>query len=82
MVVLLGVTPETPVDYGWIEPGVLLGELESGSVYRVGRFWEKPSRMLASDLMDRRCLWNTFIMVGHVKAFHLIRCAVPNDGGV
>jgi mannose-1-phosphate guanylyltransferase len=79
MIVLLGVTPETPeVDYGWIEPGIPLNDLESDYVYRVSRFWEKPSEMLASDLMDRGCLWNTFIMVGHVQTFlHLIRCAVP-----
>lgn len=79
IIVLLGVTPETPeVDYGWIEPGDPLRDLESDSVYRVSRFWEKPSEQLASDLMDRGCLWNTFIMVGHVPAFlHLIRCAVP-----
>jgi mannose-1-phosphate guanylyltransferase len=79
MIVLLGVTPETPeVDYGWIEPDIALSELDTGSVYRVNRFWEKPSGMLASDLMDRGCLWNTFIMVGHMQAFlRLIRMAVP-----
>jgi mannose-1-phosphate guanylyltransferase len=28
--------------------------------------------------MDRGCLWNTFIMVGHVQTFlRLVRCAVP-----
>ncbi len=79
MIVLLGVTPETPeVDYGWIEPGVTLGDTATGSVYGVSRFWEKPSGIVASDLMDRGCLWNTFIMVGHVQAFlRLIHSAVP-----
>jgi mannose-1-phosphate guanylyltransferase len=79
MVVLLGVTPETPeVEYGWIEPGVPLEDPVSSSVYRVSRFWEKPSGMLASDLMDRGCLWNTFVMVGHVQAFlRLIHHAIP-----
>jgi mannose-1-phosphate guanylyltransferase len=79
MIVLLGVTPETPeMDYGWIEPDIALSELDTGSVYRVGRFWEKPSGMRALDLIDHGCLWNTFIMVGHVQAFlQLSRRAVP-----
>ena len=44
LVTLLGVKPEDPeVAYGWIEPGVPM--LMSGRyvLYRVRRFWEKPS---------------------------------------
>src|SRR5665213_450518 len=76
MVVLLGIPPETPeVEYGWIEPGV---PLETHTVCRVSRFWEKPSSSLASSLMERGCLWNSFVMVGHVRAFlNLIRRALP-----
>ena len=48
------------------------------SVYRVSRFWEKPHGTLAAELMERGCLWNSFVMVGHVRAFlNLIRQALP-----
>lgn len=79
-VVLLGITPETPeVEYGWIEPGTPLGSPESNSIYRVNRFWEKPNAPLASVLMGQGCLWNSFVMVGHVHAFmKLIRRALPH----
>jgi len=79
MVILLGIPPETPeVEYGWIEPGIPLGGPVPESVCRVSRFWEKPSGLLASSLMERGCLWNSFIMVGHVQAFlNLIRHALP-----
>ncbi len=80
MVVLLGIPPETPeVEYGWIEPGTPLGDPVPVSVSRVSRFWEKPSSPLASSLMERGCLWNSFVMVGYVHAFlNLIRRALPS----
>jgi mannose-1-phosphate guanylyltransferase len=80
MVVLLGIPPETPeVEYGWIEPGIPLGSPAPDTVYRVSRFWEKPSQTVASDLMERGCLWNSFVMVGYVRAFlKLIRSALPS----
>ena len=76
MVILLGIPPETPeVEYGWIEPG---SPLEPNTVCRVNRFWEKPSSSLASSLMERGCLWNSFVMVGCVHAFlNLVRNALP-----
>ena len=79
VVILLGITPETPeVEYGWIEPGIPLRSPVPDSVFRVSRFWEKPYRTLASALMERGCLWNSFVMVGHVHAFlSLIRHALP-----
>jgi mannose-1-phosphate guanylyltransferase len=79
MVVLLGIPPETPeVEYGWIEPGTPLGDPAADSVCRVSRFWEKPSDSVASSLMERGCLWNSFVMVGYVHAFlNLIRRALP-----
>ena len=78
-VILLGIPPETPeVEYGWIEPGVSLGAPVPNSVCRVSRFWEKPCATLASALMERGCLWNSFVMVGHVRAFlDLVRRALP-----
>jgi mannose-1-phosphate guanylyltransferase len=79
MVILLGIPPETPeVEYGWIEPGIPLGSALPSNICRVNRFWEKPSWTLASALMERGCLWNSFVMVGHVQAFlNLIRHALP-----
>jgi mannose-1-phosphate guanylyltransferase len=79
-VILLGVEPEAPEEaYGWIEPGSPLAS-ESGSIIsEVSRFWEKPSRQIASHLMRRGCLWNSFVMVGAVDAFkETIRHALPN----
>lgn len=67
LVTLLGITPEAAeVDFGWIEPDVL--KVQHG-VSPVRRFWEKPSANLAQALMDRGCLWNSFVMIGTVKAF-------------
>ena len=79
VVILLGIPPETPeVEYGWIEPGIPLGTPVPDSVCRVSRFWEKPHGTLAAELMERGCLWNSFVMVGHVHAFlNLIRHALP-----
>lgn len=78
-VILLGISPESPeVEYGWIEPGVILTSQHRGPVYQVSRFWEKPPPALASVLMERGCLWNSFVMVGHVYAFlSLIGGALP-----
>lgn len=65
---LVGVRPEHPeVEYGWIEPGPCIARSRSQSAYRVRRFWEKPAIGVASRLIDRGCLWNTFIMVGQVS---------------
>ena len=66
-VTLLGITPEAPeVDFGWIEPDVLRSR---HGVAPVRRFWEKPSANVARSLMERGCLWNSFVMIGCVKAF-------------
>jgi len=79
LVILLGIQPDSPeVEYGWIEPGIPLGGSVPNSVCRVSRFWEKPHRTLAVELIARGCLWNSFVMVGHVRSFlNLIRRALP-----
>ncbi len=79
-VILVGIPPEAAeVEYGWIEPGKSLGGSAPDSIFRVSRFWEKPDRTLASALMERGCLWNSFIMVGHVDAFlNLIQQTLPD----
>ncbi|MCC7175444.1 MAG: NTP transferase domain-containing protein [Bryobacterales bacterium] len=77
-VVLLGIVPDTPdVGYGWVEPGAPL-EFGAGPVFRVRCFWEKPALELASALMQRGCLWNSFVMAGRVTSFlNLMRKALP-----
>jgi mannose-1-phosphate guanylyltransferase len=69
-VLLLGIAPSSPeVDYGWIEPGPPLTHQASSAVFQVRRFWEKPSLALASVLLERGCLWNSFVMVGRADGF-------------
>jgi mannose-1-phosphate guanylyltransferase len=72
-VVLLGAQPDRPeVEYGWIVLGASV-EHESGNggseLYRVRGFQEKPALDVAQTLLDDRSVWNTFVMVGHVRAF-------------
>lgn len=76
IVTLMGITPEAPeAEFGWIEPH----SPSLGGVSRVRRFWEKPSPGVARRLMDRGCLWNSFVMMGRVDAFlGLIRRALPD----
>ena len=67
-VVLLGAEPnQAETEYGWIEVGETIGS-HSG-LFRVEGFKEKPALALAQALLRRNCLWNTFVMVGHVGAF-------------
>jgi mannose-1-phosphate guanylyltransferase len=75
-VILLGILPEAPEEsYGWIEPGE---SVAGGVVSEVRRFWEKPSRRVATQLMRSGCLWNSFVMVGRVSAFlTMIRRTLP-----
>jgi mannose-1-phosphate guanylyltransferase len=79
-VILLGVEPEAPEEsYGWIEPGSPLASESTICISEVSRFWEKPSRRIASHLMRRGCLWNSFVMVGTVGAFvNMIWHTLPN----
>lgn len=78
-VVLLGIPPSRPeVEYGWIEPHEsILGSMPR-SITRVSRFWEKPTAAVARRLMERGCLWNSFVMVGRVDALlKMTRQALP-----
>jgi mannose-1-phosphate guanylyltransferase len=69
-IVLLGIEPEKPeTSYGWIEPAdTFFGDMP-GSISRVKRFWEKPSRGVAQKLLQAGCLWNSFVMTGKVMTF-------------
>jgi mannose-1-phosphate guanylyltransferase len=69
VVTLLGITPTAPeTEYGWIEPHSSILANAQRSITRVRKFWEKPSLELATSLMERGCLWNSFVMVGRVDA--------------
>jgi mannose-1-phosphate guanylyltransferase len=78
-VILLGITPTTPeTEYGWIEPQPSILASAQKSITRVRKFWEKPSLNLATSLMERGCLWNSFVMVGRVDALlKMTRAAMP-----
>ena len=74
-VVLLGAQPLNPeAEYGWIEVG---GTVENSrrDLFYVTGFHEKPGRPAAERLLRSGCLWNTFVMVGHVNAFLQIAAA-------
>lgn len=69
-VILLGAAATHPeVEYGWIEPGATVTSPSGDRLRPVKRFWEKPSYQIAQSLLDRGCLWNTFVMVGCATAF-------------
>jgi mannose-1-phosphate guanylyltransferase len=78
-VVLLGAqATHAETEYGWIEPGATAAGDFSGNLHRVCRFWEKPSAEIAERLHSRACLWNTFVMTGHVDAFlRMLENCVP-----
>jgi mannose-1-phosphate guanylyltransferase len=65
-------------DYGWIE----LKDSDHGradTILSVKQFWEKPSLDVATDLMSRGCVWNTFVMIGTAAAFEgAIRATAPD----
>jgi mannose-1-phosphate guanylyltransferase len=64
---LLGAVPtEAETQYGWIEPGEPVGRLRAGQVYRVCRFWEKPSADVARACLGAGAVWNTFILASRV----------------
>jgi len=67
--ILLGAEPRYPeIEYGWIERGAPLKTCR-GELFHVNRFWEKPARDTAQRLLERGCLWNTFVMIGRARVF-------------
>ncbi len=78
-VVLLGAQPDYPeVEYGWIELGEPLGH-EGSQLFRVREFREKPVIDVARRLFAQGSVWNTFVMVGHVRAFlQMVEATVPD----
>lgn len=78
-VVLLGAPAKhAEVGYGWIEAEAVLSPHSRDGLLRVKRFWEKPSSSVARQLLDRGCVWNTFVMVGRTQAFlDMVRSGAP-----
>lgn len=76
-VVLLGAQPNGPeLEYGWLD----IGQAIAGhtGLFRVEGFKEKPSLPVAQALLRSPALWNTFVMIGHVRAFlEMARATVP-----
>jgi mannose-1-phosphate guanylyltransferase len=79
LTVILGIAADSPEpEYGWIEPGAPIGT-DSAAVFEVRQFWEKPSIELAKQLLDRGCLWNSFVMVAPLSTLlGLILVAAPD----
>lgn len=79
-IVLLGITPgSAETEYGWIEPYTQADGAFLGPLMRVKRFWEKPGRSKAAELLNKGCLWNSFVMTGKALAFlSIIRGAIPS----
>jgi len=79
-VILLGAPAKhAEAGYGWIEAEPAVSTIDG--LLRVKRFWEKPSSQVAQGLLDRGCVWNTFVMVGRAQAlWEMIRsCAADQS---
>jgi mannose-1-phosphate guanylyltransferase len=79
-VIALGAAATSPEPgYGWIEAGAKISTDAGCGLLQVKRFWEKPSKNMAEFLMERGCVWNTFVLVGRARAFlEMIRASVPD----
>lgn len=86
-VFLIGAEADRPeTEYGWIEPGPPLRAPRQPTgapapIRAVTAFHEKPSAAQAASLLERHCLFNTFVMVGALSAFEdLIAATLPEYG--
>jgi mannose-1-phosphate guanylyltransferase len=79
LTVLLGIAANSAESsYGWIEPGQPLGA-EHAQIFELHQFWEKPAPEMARRLLDRACLWNSFVMVARLSTLlGLILKTVPD----
>ena len=78
-IVLLGAEARyAEIEYGWIEAGSAISDTPV-PLFRVNRFWEKPSVLQAQELLRRGCLWNTFVTAGRASTFlEALSAEVPN----
>ena len=67
--ILLGVEPKGPeTEYGYLVPGPESETTEAAPARpRIARFVEKPPRHVAEPLIHEGALWNTMVMVCHVR---------------
>ena len=66
-IVTLGIIPTSlQHGYGWIEKGE---PSYTEDFYTVKKFWEKPDAQLMHYLHEKKCLWNTMILVGTSQNF-------------
>ena len=79
-IMLLGISPrKVEPEYGWIEKGELIDNPWNVKIHHVTRFWEKPDLLKAEVLFQKGCLWNTLVLVGHIRAFLLqFQSVVPD----
>jgi mannose-1-phosphate guanylyltransferase len=79
-VILLGVAAKrAETEFGWIEAAPAMSPDSQDGLLKIKRFWEKPSTRTAEELLERGCVWNTFVMIGRAQAFlDLIRDAAPD----
>lgn len=79
-IILLGIEPEQPEpSYGWIEPVDSMFSEMANAICQVKRFWEKPSFESAQYLLQKGCLWNSFVMIGKVSTFlEVIKRELPD----
>ena len=78
-IVIVGAEAEyAEAEYGWIEPAQLVTQSGAAPLYRVNRFWEKPGLPQSRALLERGCLWNTFVTIGSAATLlDLLCCEVP-----
>jgi mannose-1-phosphate guanylyltransferase len=77
-IALLGIRPDRiDTSLGYVAPGARLAA--SGRVFRVRAFHEKPSLPLASRIVHRGGLWNSFVMVGREARFLALLLALRPD---
>jgi mannose-1-phosphate guanylyltransferase len=66
LTVLLGIPADSAeTGYGWIEPNQRLNI--KPEIFSVRRFWEKPTASVATELLARGCLWNSFVIVARLS---------------
>ncbi|MEI7906099.1 MAG: sugar phosphate nucleotidyltransferase [Bacteroidota bacterium] len=66
-IVTLGINPTSQQHgYGWIEKGE---PSCAEGIYTVKKFWEKPDAQMMHYLNEKKCLWNTMILVGTSQNF-------------
>ncbi|MBI1824243.1 MAG: NTP transferase domain-containing protein [Nitrospirae bacterium] len=63
-IILLGIHPDAPeTEYGWIQPGKRVLNVEGMEISQVNVFLEKPEPEIARHLYRKGYLWNTLIIV-------------------